>query len=448
MIHGGADAIRPPSRTMTREAERGGRSAPRRQPGAVLLLQAVLIAACAGACGALRLEPSEEAGRPRSRKKATVREAQRELDAVREAQTELEAATFRAEKAHRAENATSRCKYGRFGDGYLTGLQLIDVGHINVNFHNFDQGSDINREGLFVYPEAQFAMCIIEKNGCSTWLTMFNKLTRKKYNLKVPWYGLVEYHWSERRARRVFEDPDATRIAWVRDPLERFLSGFLNKCAVKADRYNDEPSICPFKNSPDQPPGFPLSQAGHWFEVFKQKGKLDKMIGQFDSHFTPQARHCELKRRLHEFTVIGLMNKAHFTQDVECLLERAGLSHVNTMGPSGLPFLKHPTEDVSQIEESTVRLLKKFFTKDFAKLLMDAYKEDYDLFNIERPTWVNDATGEWYNRNSSSKVSLSRAAGDQAAAEELDEEEDDLLKLAARAGYIQFEELSLQREES
>mmetsp|Transcript_19045 Transcript_19045/g.59890 ORF Transcript_19045/g.59890 Transcript_19045/m.59890 type:complete len:360 (+) Transcript_19045:79-1158(+) len=321
-------------------------------------------------------------------------------------------------------NAT-QCSFGTFGSGPLRGVQVIESPGKIYDFVNFSHGS-YNREGLFVYPEAKLAMCIIEKNGCTTWTTLFNKLTRGILDIQSPWYGVVPFHWSERSADAVFRQPDSTRIVWVREPLERFLSGFLNRCSVKSKEYE---RFCIFRK-PGQAPGFPISQVKEWLD------NPETSLYYMDTHFSPQAWHCELMKRLPEYNLIGLMTRGGFAHDAACILERAGLSYLNTRGPrSGRPFLQEPREGAAAQDAKTVALLKKFYTKELAMVLMNVFYVDYEVFHIERPAWVWEATGEWSDRRPAS-VAAGPATGGGNAGVEDPASIGDLERLAAEAGYI------------
>lgn len=342
------------------------------------------------------------------------------------------AATFSSERVV----PKGGCNFPEFGSTeYLEGVQVLPTDTNPASFEKFKHGSG-NKEGLFVYPRSNISMCIIEKDGCTSWLTIFNKLTHNKLNIKSAWYGIVPFHWSETNATDVFSNPQSTRIVWVREPLERFLSGFLDKCANFHD-FNYY-HICGFHWNRTQSPGFPLSQAQAWF-------RANHTLKELDSHFTPQAWHCELSTRLHEYNVIGLMSKANFSRDAGCILERANLAYLNEKGgdeKGGLPFFTD-VQNQGDLEDQNTEILKKFFTKEFALYMMDLYKEDYDLFRIKRPTWVNEATGEWFHmrtaaaslRRSTNLRERTEAPSEDWDADGNEQSGEDLVALAARAGF-------------
>mmetsp|Transcript_34306 Transcript_34306/g.81950 ORF Transcript_34306/g.81950 Transcript_34306/m.81950 type:complete len:252 (-) Transcript_34306:53-808(-) len=245
-------------------------------------------------------------------------------------------------------------------------------------------------------------------------------------SISSPNYFEVATAWSEDAASKVFQDPRSVRVLWVRDPLERFLSAFLNKC-VNNDNH-DYPAQCPFERTA-QPPGFPLSQAQSWLRA---GGVL------VDGHFALQSSHCELRNRLHEYNVIGLMTHSDFAKNAECILAQAGLSYLNKRA-DGKPFFSHPV-NAGKREFASQEILKKFFTKEFAYQLLELYKDDYRLFRLKPPTWVHEATGEWFNSPMGDPKEASRFSGlvhspKKASPDEDWEAEDDLVAAVERAGF-------------
>merc|ERR1719443_1668587 len=95
---------------------------------------------------------------------------------------------------------------------------------------------------LFVDPDLKFAFCPIEKDACSYFdQTMTRMLTRNtSYSIpmempadfsKIYSVGAIaQNRFGLDGIKQVFADPEATRAVFVRDPLHRFLSAYLNKC--------------------------------------------------------------------------------------------------------------------------------------------------------------------------------------------------------------------------
>merc|ERR1719335_1130764 len=85
----------------------------------------------------------------------------------------------------------------------------------------------------------------------------------------------------------VFKDPQAVRAVFVRDPLSRFVSAFLNKCL------KGEENCRAYKFG-----GIVFRDAVEW---------AVNTTDMEDMHWRPQSHHCHLKHRLHQYSVIGLM---------------------------------------------------------------------------------------------------------------------------------------------
>lgn len=267
------------------------------------------------------------------------------------------------------------------------------------NFRRFDHGSKY--EGLYVNPEANFAFCTIEKNACSSWAAIISKLESNNVsNNDVNW-GITHETFTVAKANKVFQNLNSTRAVFVRDPLERFLSAFLDKCFsvgcknIYCDRMRSEGKT----KSGDQ---ITFSQAVSWI--------LDQDLSELDGHFRPQANHCELDQRIDEYNVIGLMESRNLASTASCLLERAGLERLNVInGKEGSePFWQPKTG------EQTVDYLMKFYTTESAKAVYDAFAIDYQTFDIPPPSWMDHATGELYTSTSGTECSDSVSFSDSS----------------------------------
>jgi len=323
---------------------------------------------------------------------------------------------------------------------FLNASELVVAPKPPLPFENFNHGSTY--EGLFVHSPSKFAFCLIEKNACSVWTALFNKLMTDDLSANVKAWGIAHRAFTSegpQGAEQVFSDPTAVRAVMIRDPLARFASGFLDKCFSKGCS-NDFCFMRPDKNS-----GNPIS--------FKHavKWMLEQDPRSLDGHFSLQSSHCELYRRVHEYTIVGLMNKSTLAADSHCILDRAGLARLDTLGDgTNLPYW-HPSSATAWNEEA---VLKRLFTKNAAKKLIKHFQRDYEIFNLNpEPAWVEEATGEWYDAKpdgcSRDFYERSSAPGGEYLAAtpshpppprgELDSalpRDDDVVELASDAGYF------------
>jgi hypothetical protein len=309
-------------------------------------------------------------------------------------------------------------------------LQDLATSNSSVkSFAHFDHGSDF--EGLYVNKKAKFAFCLIEKNACSKWSTIMGRIEHGNFDTG-PKYGIAHATFSPADAAYVFNDRSATRAVFVRDPLERFLSAFLDKCTD----IGCTNSFCHMRDVTQFGSPIPFSLAVEWL-----KKKNVDALGHNDGHWTSQSSHCELRSRLHEYTVLGLMESTTLAQNANCLLERAGLSSVNVKSSDDSASFWQVPSSVRNENENT-EYLKSFYTKEAAEMVYQKFKEDYTLFNIRRPSWIGDAHGKFFNETQHTQcepmlVQIGTESERESSSGHGDAlDDDDISTLARRAGFL------------
>jgi len=250
-----------------------------------------------------------------------------------------------------------------------------------ASFENFDHGSGY--EGLYVNQDANFAMCLIEKNACSAWTAIMGKLQDGNLDNNAARYGIAQRSFTAAGASKVFNDPDSVRAVFVRDPLERFLSAFLSKCADASCKNQ----FCFMRKMSQLGEAIPFSQAVEW--------ALTQDLTHVDGHFRLQSRHCELHNRLHEYSVIGVMQSDTLAEDASCMLSRANLSHVNyNSHTKTAPFWKVGHH---RNRSENVEFLQSFYDQEAANAMYNLLKEDYETFKMPKPSWIDSAHGKILN---------------------------------------------------
>lgn len=317
---------------------------------------------------------------------------------------------------------------------------------------------DDDYRGLFFHPEKKFAFCFIPKVACSSWTDVLWKIFQDnrdglpngadRYTIGITSqkaFGVEGYN-------KVFNDPTATRAVFVRDPLARFVSGFLNKCFMGGCRGYTVRDACNWRTPEEVGKAIPISRA---VEGIIRNTNLDEV----NSHYRHQSSQCALKKHIREYNVVGVMTKDGLASEASCLMETAGLSRFNTRGPPEyLPYWEAPANwsdsnhalgglklESNFTEED---MLQRLFTKDAARKLIDWYREDYELFNLPEPAWVEHATGEWYRAVPDGCHKVTDAVTDSIALSEtlgsvrglkagpIRGDEDDIRKLVLMAGYM------------
>lgn len=306
-----------------------------------------------------------------------------------------------------------------FGASLGSGMVFVSAPQQNLTFTGYNDHVR-GEQGLFVYPPRKFAICLIEKNACSTWNHLLHPVLHDEEGgsnsspAGSPYPDLSvskksQEKFGEHGIESVFQDPTATRAVFLREPLERFASAFMNKC-IKPEGQ----SICPIQTRV-------FRHAVEW--------ALRTDMTDVDGHWLPQAFHCELDKRIHGYNVIGLMQAHTLSHDAERLLARVGLERFN--------IFQQRTANSTSINSTIV--LQKLFTPAAAQKLIAHLHYDYDLFGFPRvPAWVAGATGEWYDKDPTAASSLQldlTASGPSGQAWD-DGDVDDLVDLAFLTGYL------------
>lgn len=252
-------------------------------------------------------------------------------------------------------------------------------------------------QGLFVAASQHFAMCMIEKNACAPWSRVLLKVyfNNTKYGddtRQGPPFRLALNSFKETSFANInnlfFSDPKAVKAVFIRDPLARFLSVFLDKCFIDGCQNQ----FCAARPSWKQGKTISFSKALEWL--------IAQDVSLLDPHYAPQAFKCELQSRLDEFNFIGVVNKDTLANDAACLMDLAGLSSYNVNMTSNEPFWSTPKKNApnghvfSGSANSEEEMLKHFYTKESASRLWKFMQADVDLFSLEIPSWVEHATGD------------------------------------------------------
>lgn len=152
-------------------------------------------------------------------------------------------------------------------------------------------------DGLFIHPPSNFAFCRIEKNACSSWLRVLNKIYHNDTNIKIQDYHLPQKSLEKfgvEGLEEIFSNPNSVRAVMVRDPLARFASAFFSKCFS----FNCNDRLCYPRTYYGLPRGQPISfrTALDWIldnsTDVTEEGEYDS--SRIDGHYTLQAAHCDL----------------------------------------------------------------------------------------------------------------------------------------------------------
>lgn len=335
---------------------------------------------------------------------------------------------------------SSSCGWATFGQGIFDRTSVHEINERESRQISFQGYADPTEWlGMFIHPDYNFAFCPIQKNGCTAWTTTLNRMLTGNLSASYFWrvasesqkiYGGVD------GIEKIFRNPNSTRAVFVRDPLVRFASAYLNKCVQ--DERGRLQGLCPLEDGE--------YRFSHVVEYF-----LERDMKIVNAHWALQASHCELYRRVKQFTVIGFMEKNRLASDATCLLQKAGLERFNAFNESEAGHQVNPSMGAA----SEIEVLKNLFTPESARAMINHLKLDYDTFGFDKnPAWIAEATGRWYNKlpkmlTDSSRPVKALSAESKVAYQFLEDEaaaparrvsrhfdEDDLVSIAESFGFL------------
>jgi hypothetical protein len=284
--------------------------------------------------------------------------------------------------------------WGVYGSDAFTSSQVNHANHPPLDFDKYSAQPG-NTDGLFVFPDKHFALCVITKVGSSQWAEVLMKMAMPNMSLdetakqdphfmKEKWKEIVpSFKGTPAEKMAVFSNPNAIRAVFVRDPIERFASAFLMLCE-SGENFNG----CPIRTNSSQV--LTMKTAVEWAARGISTG-----LG-LDAHWNPQSSMCELRSRINEYNIIGLYSKEHFSEDSACVLEAAGLSAYSSIFAEAERTDSRNAWSTSTKAEETA-LLQRLFTREGANSLLSTYKDDYAMFKFPLPEWIEGATGELYD---------------------------------------------------
>ena len=264
------------------------------------------------------------------------------------------------------------------------------------------------------------AACTIAKVGITTWKQHFNKLLRMRLAqngsphpcIACPAAKKVNDRlascYLKRSARQpipgcsylpeLHADPEWLTFAIVRDPLERFLSGYLDKCVSGHYREGHCMPLEMFRNGTRSTALAGMSAATQ-LETF-----VDVFPLHVNRHFFPQAMQCNQLGLSHRnYTFIGSMNET-FKAQVRALnsLVRARYERHHHLAPGELtPWERAMEEFPGGLDgdgiardanggHSTNAAAKftTYFTRHSVERLLRYYSIDYVELNLPLPRWL------------------------------------------------------------
>ena len=228
--------------------------------------------------------------------------------------------------------------------------------------------------------------CVVPKTACSKFKRLFYALGTNGTRFQgetMEIHGAVHQFWTNRTflQETVIKDPSSPwrTFAVVRDPAERMVSGFKDKCL----RHQDETWCL----------GSPLTKKEE-FPVFANRIIQKIESGQarwMDDHYRPQHLICGLNIIYPKYVDdLIVYHKDTAAQDTLEFLKRYHLEDYNDgYGKFGNETLfTRKSSHTTRSDEDECTFYRKYFDSDLYQRVRQAMDKDYSLFGLDEPKWL------------------------------------------------------------
>lgn len=186
-------------------------------------------------------------------------------------------------------------------------------------------------------------------------------------------------------AQRMLEDPQWTKAIFVRDPLEKVLSGYLDKCRMPVE---ERKSIWHCPNAY----GY-ISFADFLEAIFRAETREEQLA--MDRHWRPQYLNCDMDKWIDYYQFSG--NFSHLQSHSRYLLESLDLydDYGHGWRPYGESWSTDGSDGKDLFEEAVhaghdrhaLEKIRLHYTKELADKALEFYRRDYEIFALPRPAW-------------------------------------------------------------
>ncbi|KAK5970515.1 hypothetical protein GCK32_013724 [Trichostrongylus colubriformis] len=171
------------------------------------------------------------------------------------------------------------------------------------------------------------------------------------------------------------------KIAVVRDPLEKFVSGFTDKC-IREKTWKKFPGRCNKCKT-----NLKCFMERQYTRLLRRAEGGRSPVNFDDDHFSPQNWRCEFSTHLHEFLILNFdtLDSSGFMNNLLKLLKKSNVTE-NSIGfiksSVELKRTPHSTKDTVERDQTKRAILSNPYLLD---LLIKMYFFDYVLFGYRIP---------------------------------------------------------------
>mmetsp|Transcript_45872 Transcript_45872/g.109227 ORF Transcript_45872/g.109227 Transcript_45872/m.109227 type:complete len:353 (-) Transcript_45872:175-1233(-) len=262
--------------------------------------------------------------------------------------------------------------------------------------------SDYNRP--WINEDDRLLFCFIAKNSCSRLKELFARMNMHNEHQSELEFGLLARSIKPNKDARVtrqvqdvqhyesiVRSSDWKKFVLVRDPLERLLSGYDDKCMNH--RFS---SMCfPSNHTPEF-----VREArvyNHSLFAYFVQGLADSLQRgiKVDEHFLPQFLWCDLFKHIHEYDFVYQYHRDSIGDNVLEMLKATNL----TQFFYGWGKFRNESLFFAVVDHATgaktKSYLKEVYTPETAHLAYQIFAMDYMLLNIAYPSWIDDHISTW-----------------------------------------------------
>ena len=174
----------------------------------------------------------------------------------------------------------------------------------------------------------------------------------------------------------------------MRDPLERLLSGYIDKCVKFKFHWCEighEWTAKDLKNIDYNDINFTIPNFDEFATVIANKIKNGEYI---NVHYRPQSYWCDLYKYIEYFNIKIYYHHETMSLQFQNVLKQLNLNqfYYNWGKYQNETLFMEQTIHVTNADH----LLKQYYTPQLANLLYNAYLMDYILLNFSYPKWIHD----------------------------------------------------------
>jgi hypothetical protein len=246
------------------------------------------------------------------------------------------------------------------------------------------------------------SMCLIEKVANSQWRKVFFEMNGAREpgaTKKMPF--LPQRYKPGARVKLPMPKATYPTFIFLRDPLERFLSAYMDKCFKTLHRgthqhcepnlLHDNPSTRDtlMKGLYDVKDGAVVRKK-EAFEMY-----VDTVPLRWNMHFFPQSLYCNgLYRSLDDYDFVGTMGP-DFYKDIDEVAHRYG-GRFEKEVHKVFDADKHVEEDTVNhgVETSAPKFVKEFYSPRSLRRVLEFVSIDYVFLGLPVPQWAHEILAE------------------------------------------------------